>query len=106
MTQELLEMFQVTVPKYLGFLGVESKNTWLATVTIIINAAIIILLVPCWSLGQSQDNIQKTLTNECPRVSVGSNALIYNSLNSPSTFIYFDLKNEGKIFFIFQISSK
>ena len=54
----------------------------MATVTIIITAAIIILLVPCWSLDQSQDNIQKTLTNESPRFSVGSNALICNSLNS------------------------
>ena len=50
------------------------------------------LLMPqslfCWSLGQSQDNIQKALTNESPRwstISVGSNALICNPLNTPST---------------------
>ena len=61
------------------FLGIESKNiSWQPWKSL--------LMVPCWSLGQSQDNIQKTLTNESPRVIVGRNALICNSLNSPSTF--------------------
>ena len=70
---------------------------------IIIDAAIIILLVPCWSLGQSQDNIQKTLTNESPRVSVENNALICNSLNSPSTvrllYLSLEMGYLGEIYF-------
>ena len=70
--------------KYLVFFQYRKKKYKLATVTIIINAAIIILLVPCWSLGKSQDNIEKTLTNESPEVSVESNALI---CNSPHTFV-------------------